>query len=102
VRRIRTSSIGLDQILGFFSLESASGRKIPLATWTWDCGRWGWLGQLGDGLGQLSHCFGRRVPVLAIHPRDLARGFWPQILLLTRELIERGYAPSTVSELVAA
>jgi hypothetical protein len=35
------------------------------------------------------------VPVLAIHPRDLGRGFWPRILRLTRTLLDSGYQPVT-------
>src|SRR5687767_10608016 len=31
---------GLEHVLGYFSLESQAGHKVPLATWTWDCGRW--------------------------------------------------------------
>jgi peptidoglycan/xylan/chitin deacetylase (PgdA/CDA1 family) len=44
---------GLEHVLGFFSLESSAGRKVPLATWAWDYGRWGWLGHLGEGIGRL-------------------------------------------------
>ena len=91
---------GLEQVMGFFALESATGRKVPLATWTWDCGRWGWLGHVGHGLGYLSQSFDREVPVLAIHPRDLERGFWPAILRLIGELVEAGYEPTTVAGLL--
>jgi hypothetical protein len=90
----------LDHLLGFFSLESRAGRKVPLATWSWDCGRWGWLGHVGHGMGWLLQSMNGRVPVLAIHPRDLERGFWPQILRLTEELLETGYEPSTPTGLL--
>ena len=93
---------GLEHVMGFFSLESASGRKVRLATWTWDCGRWAWLGQLGHGLGCVSRCLDRGVPVLAIHPRDLQRGFWPKILRLTGEFVESGYEATTVAGLLEA
>jgi hypothetical protein len=93
---------GLDHVLGFFSLESWSGRSVPLATWTWDCGRWGWLGHVGHGIGWLRHSLDRGVPVLAVHPRDLERGFWPKILRLTRELLETGFEPSTLTGLLEA
>jgi peptidoglycan/xylan/chitin deacetylase (PgdA/CDA1 family) len=95
VRRQATSTLGLDYVLGFFSLDSGSGRAISLATWTWDCGRWAWLGHVGHGVGWLRQTFGGGVPTLAIHPRDVARGFWPRILRLTRELLDRGYVPTT-------
>jgi len=93
---------GLEHVLGFFSLESRAGRSVPLATWTWDCGRWGWLGHLGHGLGSLLRSLDHGVPTLAIHPRDLERGFWPKILRLTRSLLENGYEPSTLAGLLAA
>ena len=94
--------LGLDHTLGFFSLESWTGRRVPLATSTWDAGRWGGLGYLGHGLGWLLQSLGRGVPALAIHPRDLERGFWPKILKLTRALLEAGYAPSTAAGLLGA
>jgi hypothetical protein len=87
--------LSLDYVLGYFSLQSVTGRAIPLATWTWDCGRWGWLGQLGHGLGWLSQSLGNRIPSLAIHPRDVERGYWPRILRLTRTLLDAGYQPHT-------
>jgi predicted deacetylase len=95
VRRQATSSLGLEHVLGFFSLDPRSGRAISLATWTWDCGRWAWLGHVGHGVGWLRQTLGGGVPTLAIHPRDLTRGFWPRILRLTRELLDRGYVPTT-------
>lgn len=89
----------LDYVLGFFALESRE-QKIPLATWTWDCGRWAWLGHVGHQLGRMLHALDRGVPTLAIHPRDIDRGFWPQILTLTKTLLDAGYAPSTMTQLL--
>ena len=100
VRTGNENELGLDHVVGFFSLESNAGRKIPLATWSWDCGRWGWLGHIGHGIGWLRQSLDRGVPTLAIHPRDLERGFWPSILRLTQELLEMGYQPSTVASLL--
>jgi hypothetical protein len=90
----------VEHVLGFFALESCSGHRISLATWTWDCGRWGFLGHLGHGFGSLRHALTRGTPALAIHPRDIERGFWPKILRLTEALLRRGYAPSTVAGLL--
>ena len=91
---------GLQHVLGFLSLESRAGRRVPLATWTWDCGRWSSLGHVGHGIGRLLGLPGGRVPALAIHPRDLERGFWPRILRVTQELLERGYEPTTPARLL--
>jgi len=102
VRRGDGSAMGLEHVLGFFSLESWTGPSVPLATWTWDVSRWGWLGHVGHGIGWLLQSLGRGVPTLAIHPRDLERGFWPKILRLTRALLETGHEPSTVAGLLEA
>ena len=102
VRPARATALGLEYVLGFFTLESAAGRRIRLTTWTWDCGRWGWLGHVGHGLGGLMQSLGHGVPTLAIHPRDLDRGFWPRILRLTQELVETGFEPSTPAALLEA
>jgi hypothetical protein len=92
---------GIEYVLGFFSLDDCRGVSIPLATWTWDCGRWGWLGHVGHGVGSLLHSF-RGTPVLAIHPQDLAHGYWPAILRLAKELLASGYEPTTPAALLAA
>jgi hypothetical protein len=96
------TALQLDHVLGFFALESRGGRRVPLATWSWDCGRWSWLGHIGHGFGSLLHSLPRRIPVLAIHPRDVERGFWPAILQLTRTFVESGYEPSTLAALLDA
>jgi hypothetical protein len=102
VRVNSVNSIGLDHVVGFFNLQSSAGRKVPLTTWSWDCGRWAWLGHVGDAIGRLSHSLDRGVTTLAMHPRDLQRGFWPTILRLTQTLVESGYQPSTAAGLVEA
>jgi hypothetical protein len=101
VRSIDAAEVKLDYVLGFFSLERAGRKQIPLATFSWDCGPWGWLGHVGHGIGFLRQS-PDRVPVLAIHPRDLDRGFWPAIMRLTRELIDAGFEPSTPLALLQA
>lgn len=95
------SDLGLEHVLGFFSLESAT-RRIPLATWSWDCGRWSWLGQVGHAIGWLLQSLDRGVPTVAIHPRDLRRGFWPKILRLVEALLESECQPATPTALLEA
>lgn len=91
---VRPGSI--EYVLGFLSLDTHD-RSIPLATFTWDCGRWGWPGHIGHGIGRLLHRRDGRIPVLAIHPRDLQRGYWPGILRLTQQLLDTGHQPHTVA-----
>ncbi len=93
VRDVIDSTSGFDYVLGFFSLETVGGQAIPLATSTWDCGRWGWLGHIGHSVGWLLQSVDRGIPVLAVHPRDIERGFLPKVLRLTEELLDNGYEP---------
>jgi Uncharacterized protein conserved in bacteria (DUF2334) len=95
-------SLGLDHVFGFFALDSLTRPRVPLATWTWDCGRWGWLGHVGHGIGGVLHSSDRRIPTLAIHPADLERGFWLRILRLIDELLDAGYEPTTPAALIEA
>lgn len=97
-----TNGFGLEHVVGFFSLDARAGRTIPLATATWDCGRWGWLGHIGHAIGAFLQSLDRGVPVIAIHPRDLERGYWHTILELTEALIEKGYEPTTPAQLLGA
>jgi Uncharacterized protein conserved in bacteria (DUF2334) len=90
----------LEYSMGYFTLKSSKGQTLPLATYTWDCGRWGMLGHLGHGLGALLHRQTLSIPSLAIHPRDIERGFWPKILRLVRTLLAAGYEPVTASQLL--
>ena len=102
--RVRPGSAiapGVEYLLGYCSLDPAAGRRVPLATWTWDCGRWAWLGHVGHACGRLSWSVGRGVPTLAIHPQDLARGFWPAIVRLVGELLAAGHVPTTPAALLA-
>lgn len=102
VQLAHVHAVGLDHILGFFCLQSRTGRTIPLATATWDCGRWSWLGHIGHAAGRVLQWQDHRVPVLAIHPRDYDRGYWRTILRRTEQLIETGYEPSTLAGLLEA
>lgn len=93
------TEMGFEYIMGYFALDFGMEPKLPLVTWTWDCGRWAWLGHIGHGLGEVRHLLTRGIPILAIHPQDLARGFWHNILRLIHKLLQNGYEPSTIAEL---
>jgi peptidoglycan/xylan/chitin deacetylase (PgdA/CDA1 family) len=94
------ATLGLEHLVGYFAIASRTRPAIPVATCSWDAGRWGWLGHVGDAFGRLLHSLAHRTPSLAIHPRDLQRGFWPAILRLIENLLARGYEPVTCSALL--
>jgi hypothetical protein len=90
---------GLEYVVGYFAIAHA-GTRVPLATRSWDCGRWDWLGYVGEGAGRLIHSLSGGIASLAIHPGDLARGFWPRILGTVHRLLDRGHTPATPGDLV--
>ena len=100
VRGEQARRAGLEYVLGFFAVTRASGGRVPLATWTWDCGRWGWLGHVGHEAGRVMTLAGKRTVSLAIHPGDLERGFWPGVLLVVRRLLDAGHLPATPRQLL--
>lgn len=91
---------GLEYVLGYFRLESFSQQHIPLSTFSWDCGWWSALGLVGHTFGELQHAIGRGTPSLAIHPRDINRGYWPLVLRTVERLLKAGYTPTTPGRLI--
>ena len=66
---------GIDYTLAFSRLETASGRNVALATFSWDWGRLAFLSRGGGRLGRCLELWNRRaVPVIVIHPADVRRG----------------------------
>ena len=92
---------GIDYMLGFFAIDSRDSGSLPLATYTWDCGRWAWLGHVGHAVGSVLQSLDGRIPSLAIHPRDIARGYWPGVLRLIEALLHSGYEAALPSQLLA-
>lgn len=100
VRREQAHATGIEYVLGFFSIESCAGPRVPLATWTWDCGRWSWLGHIGHGVGWTLQSLDRGTRVLALHPRDVDRQYWRRILALTETLLAEGFEPTSPARLL--
>ncbi|MDB5385820.1 MAG: putative deacetylase [Planctomycetaceae bacterium] len=93
----------VEYVMGFQHLESAQGKLIPLATWSWD---WGWL----DGASRLGAFLGncRRIwcpnalPVIVLHPIDLRRRHVRHALNLIREFLQEGWKPVLPGEMVGS
>ena len=91
-------------LMRFRSIDSCQedGLTRPLATWSWDWGRIGWLGYGGDWIGRVLHRTRRQaVPCIAIHPIDLQRGFFTRALNLIQTFKQNGYQAVTAAELLA-
>lgn len=80
--------------VGLAAVRAISGRAVPLATYSWDWGPIGGLGRLGAVAGRFAELRALApVRVVALHPRDRARGFLGPALDLIRRWLDQGLAP---------
>jgi predicted deacetylase len=93
----------LEFVMRFGRLESClhPERTRPLATSSWDWGRLGWLGYGGEWVGNLLRQTRKgAVPCIAIHPIDVARGFFARALEIIQTLSRLGFRPALPAELM--
>lgn len=92
---------GLSFLGGFNSLRACDGgTALALATYSWDWGIIGKRGRVGACLGGVAVTCTGGVPVIAIHPDDLARDHFRLALGKIEQLLNRGYQPIYFSELL--
>ncbi len=90
---------GFRYLATFAAVRSASGPRVPLATWSWDWGILGSLGRLGPRLGDvLSRLRPASLPCVVVHPADVDRGYLPSVLEVVDRLLERSRTPGLLSE----
>lgn len=94
------AAAGLPLQVGLFSARSP-GRRVPLATCSWDTDRAGLLAPLGEGLGRM---IGVACPSaihhVVLHPLDARRGWLQRGMARVEALLDRGYRPARFSELL--
>lgn len=92
---------GLRFVLGMHGLEFVGHGTIPLATWSWDCGRIGWLGRIAEAYGSLQFRWQpQALPTIAIHPSDVSRGFLSRAVLTCQRLLAEGRHPVLAVDLL--
>jgi hypothetical protein len=85
---------GLDYRLGFWGLWPSYGVALPLAVWSWDCGRIAAAGLAGEALGHVRLSLRPDVtPCVVLHPRDVARGYLARALRLIERFLGSGWRP---------
>ena len=94
---------GLRIIVGQHAMTSRDGQQVPLATWSWDCGRIGWLGPVAEWYGSARKWWWpHALPVVAIHPADVQRGYLPRSVAICRQLLAEGRRPVIAQQLMEA
>jgi predicted deacetylase len=93
---------GLVYSVGLRSLRVPGLPILPLAVWSWDCGRVAALGLLGEALGRARQAArGDAVPCVVLHPADVQRGFLPRALRTIERLLGAGRRPVLPGDIVA-
>ena len=94
-------SCGLHVLATLTSLSTPT-RKLPLAVYSWDCGRFATLGYAGELFGHI-RCFWRAaIPCVVLHPRDVSRNFFSRGLAIIDRFLRDGYSPATFTEVSSA
>jgi len=96
--------VSLRFVVRFGTIESCQKPACVrrLATWSWDWGRLRWLSRGGEILGQTQKlCHPSAIPCVVIHPVDLRRGYLSHAEQLIRKLLDRGYVPTTATQLMS-
>ena len=94
----------LQFVMRFGAIESCQnpGRVLRLATWSWDWGRLRWLSRGGALLGNVQQLVNpAAIPCIVIHPADVRRGYLRRAVQLIQTLQERGYVPTTATQLMS-
>jgi len=96
------SDSGIDYVVNFKRLQSASGHNVALASYSWDWGRFSVLSRAGAWLGTCLRVWNRKaVPVIVIHPADVRRGHFVRAVNLVRRLKSAGAVPVGIGDLIA-
>jgi len=89
---------GFNFIITLSRMGTAIGHQVPLAHWSWDCGRMPFSGYLGEAMGSVFWaCHRNAIPCIVLHPKDIERGFLTRSLGTIRRFLEKGYQPVTFS-----
>jgi hypothetical protein len=84
----------LDYRLGFWGLWPVHSAALPLAVWSWDCGRAAAAGLAGEALGRARLSLRpAAIPCVVLHPRDVARGYLVRALRLIERFLGAGWRP---------
>jgi predicted deacetylase len=94
------AAAGLSYQMSWRALSTAES-AYPLATWSWDWGHWRCAGVCGGMLGAARALLQRATPCVALHPRDVPRGFACRGIAKIKALLDSGYAPLLPHEVFA-
>ncbi|MBM4074375.1 MAG: hypothetical protein FJ267_01870 [Planctomycetes bacterium] len=104
--QLPTPSFGLRQfryVMRFRVIEDCRdvNQRQRIATWSWDWGRVRWPAFTGEFIAKyLEKIEPTAIPCVVIHPQDVKRGYMPRIRALIERLIEDGFTPTTVSQIM--
>jgi predicted deacetylase len=89
-------------VAGWSRLHRLHLPTLPLATWSWDAGPVSALGLLAELTGRWRALWRGAIPVIAIHPADVCRGYLPRAVAQVKRHLGRGGRPVVLEELMGA
>lgn len=93
---------GLPLQVGLFAAR-APGRRVALATCSWDTDRAGLLAPLGEALGRvIGAAWPSAIHHVVLHPLDVRRGWLQRGLARVDALLAQGQRPAHFSEILGA
>jgi len=93
------AKLGLRYCVGMHGVDFHNSSRIPLVTWSWDCGSVAALAYAGELYGLLTATFRHTaLPTVVIHPLDVNRGFLPRALRRIKSLLDKGCQPVLLAD----
>jgi predicted deacetylase len=92
---------GLSYYLGWKRLQRFSGASVRLATYVWDVDPKGVAGRVGEYIGHAARVRPGAIPAIALHPKDVDRGYLQRAVALATRLVDRGYRAASPSDLLS-
>ena len=82
----------LNYLTRYFEIVTADDDRIRTNTWSWDCGRYRWMGYVGEYSGRV-FSLRNSIPQIVLHPADVDRGFLPFAVCRIEKLLAAGAQP---------
>lgn len=92
----------LQFITRYFSVDMVNGSSVPINSWSWDSGRFASAGYVSHVWANTLQLFRpESIPVIVIHPIDVARGFFTVAIRLIQRFLTVGRTPCRFDTIIS-
>ncbi len=93
IRSDMLSYSDIDYYMDMLSVNCNDGKRISLATWSWDWGVLNCLGYIGELTGHFLYTLRQSVPCIVFHPKDAESGYVQFGVKRIRHFLNKGFVP---------